>query len=76
MVLTGGYSWFERAALVLSLALFSFVILAVAGKPDLGHLVSDLSPVPSDLPRDYFSTVVAIVGVTGEGTGTGAGASL
>ena len=64
MVLTGGYSWFERAALVLSLALFSFVILAVAGKPDLGHLVSDLSPVPSDLPRDYFSTVVAIVGAS------------
>jgi Mn2+/Fe2+ NRAMP family transporter len=64
MVLTGGYSWFERAALVLSLALFSFVILAVAGRPDLGHLVSDLSPFPSDVPPDYFSTVVAIVGAS------------
>jgi Mn2+/Fe2+ NRAMP family transporter len=64
MVLTGGYSWFERAALVLSLALFSFVILAVAGRPDLGHLVSDLNPVPRDLPNDYFALVVAIVGAS------------
>jgi Mn2+/Fe2+ NRAMP family transporter len=64
MVLTGGYSWFERAALVLSLALFSFLVLAVAGRPDLAHLVSDLSPVPSDVPPDYFSTVVAIIGAS------------
>jgi Mn2+/Fe2+ NRAMP family transporter len=64
MVLTGGYAWFERAAVVLSLALFSFVILAVAGRPDLGHLVSDLSPLPGDAPHDYFALVVAIVGAS------------
>ena len=64
MVLTGGYAWFERLALVLSLALFSFVVLAVAGRPDLGHLVSDLSPVPRDVPHDYFALVVAMVGAS------------
>ncbi|MFI5259213.1 MAG: NRAMP family divalent metal transporter [Candidatus Limnocylindrales bacterium] len=64
MVLTGGYTLFERLALVLSLALFSFVVLAVAGRPDLAHLVSDLSPVPSDMPHDYFALVVAMVGAS------------
>jgi Mn2+/Fe2+ NRAMP family transporter len=63
-VLTGGYSVFERGALVLSLALFSFVVLAIVGHPNLGHLVSDLSPVPSDVPHDYFALVVAIVGAS------------
>ena len=64
MVLTGSYTWFERFALALSLALFSFVVLAVAGRPDLGHLVSDLSPLPSDVPHDYFALVVAVVGAS------------
>jgi Mn2+/Fe2+ NRAMP family transporter len=64
MVLTGGYTWFERFALALSLALFSFVVLAVAGRPDIGHLVSDLSPLPSDVPHDYFALVVAVVGAS------------
>jgi Mn2+/Fe2+ NRAMP family transporter len=64
MVLTTSYKWFERLALALSLALFSFVVLAVAGRPDLGHLVSDLSPLPSDVPHDYFALVVAIVGAS------------
>jgi Mn2+/Fe2+ NRAMP family transporter len=64
MVVTGSYVWFERLALALSLALFSFVFLAVAGRPDLGHLVSDLSPLPSDVPHDYFSLVVAMVGAS------------
>jgi Mn2+/Fe2+ NRAMP family transporter len=64
MVLTGGYSLFERLALVLSLALFSFVVLAVAGRPDLGHLVSDLNPLPGDVPTDYFALVVAMIGAS------------
>jgi Mn2+/Fe2+ NRAMP family transporter len=64
MVLTGSYTWFERFALALSLALFSFVVLAVVGKPDVGHLVSDLSPLPSDVPHDYFALVVAVVGAS------------
>jgi Mn2+/Fe2+ NRAMP family transporter len=64
MVMTGSYSWFERLALALSLALFSFVFLAIVGRPDLGHLVSDLSPLPSDVPHDYFALVVAIVGAS------------
>jgi Mn2+/Fe2+ NRAMP family transporter len=63
-VLTGGYSVFERGALVLSLALFSFVVLAVVGRPDLGHLVSDLNPLPSDVPHDYFALVVAMIGAS------------
>jgi len=64
MVLTGSYTWFERFALALSLALFSFVVLAVAGRPDIGHLVSDLSPLPNDVPHDYFALVVAVVGAS------------
>ena len=64
MVLSRSYTWFERFALALSLALFSFVVLAVAGRPDLGHLVSDLSPLPSDVPHDYFALVVAMVGAS------------
>jgi Mn2+/Fe2+ NRAMP family transporter len=64
MVMTGSYTWFERLALALSLALFSFVFLAIVGRPDLGHLVSDLSPLPSDVPHDYFALVVAIVGAS------------
>jgi Mn2+/Fe2+ NRAMP family transporter len=64
MVLSGSYSRFEQLALVLSLALFSFVVLAVAGRPDLGHLVSDLSPLPGDVPHDYFALVVAIIGAS------------
>jgi Mn2+/Fe2+ NRAMP family transporter len=64
MVLTRSYTWFERFALALSLALFSFVVLAVAGRPDVGHLVSDLSPLPGDVPHDYFALVVAMVGAS------------
>jgi Mn2+/Fe2+ NRAMP family transporter len=64
MVMTGSYTWFERFALVLSLALFSFVFLAIVGRPDLGHLVSDLSPLPSDVPPDYFALVVAVIGAS------------
>lgn len=64
IVLTGGYTAFERLALILSLALFSFVVLAVVGHPDLGHLASDLSPVPGDIPHDYFALVVAMVGAS------------
>jgi Mn2+/Fe2+ NRAMP family transporter len=63
-VLTGGYSVFERGAVLLSLALFSFVVLAIVGHPNLGHLFADLSPLPSDVPHDYFSLVVAVVGAS------------
>ena len=64
MVLSRSYTWFERLALVLSLALFSFVVLAVAGRPDLAHMASGLNPLPSDVPHDYFALVVAIVGAS------------
>ena len=64
MVLTGGYTVFERLALVLTLALFSFVVLAVVGNPNLNHLASDLNPVPGDLPPDYLTLVVAMVGAS------------
>jgi Mn2+/Fe2+ NRAMP family transporter len=64
MVLSGSYNWFERFALALSLALFSFVFLAVLGRPDLGNLVADLSPLPSNAPHDYFALVVAMVGAS------------
>jgi Mn2+/Fe2+ NRAMP family transporter len=64
MVLTTSYKWFERLALALSLALFSFIVLAVAGRPDLGQLGADLAPIPANVPHDYFALVVAIVGAS------------
>jgi len=64
MVMTGSYTWFERFAVALSLALFSFVFLAIVGRPDLGHLLADLSPLPNDVPHDYFALVVAVVGAS------------
>jgi Mn2+/Fe2+ NRAMP family transporter len=64
MVMTGSYTWFERFAVALSLALFSFVFLAIVGRPDLGHLASDLSPLPGDVPHDYFALVVAMIGAS------------
>jgi Mn2+/Fe2+ NRAMP family transporter len=64
MVLTCSYTWFERLAVALSLALFSFVVLAVAGRPDLGHLFADLNPLPADVPHDYFALVVAMIGAS------------
>jgi Mn2+/Fe2+ NRAMP family transporter len=64
IVMTGSYTWFERFAVALSLALFSFVFLAIVGRPDVGHLLADLSPLPNDVPHDYFALVVAIVGAS------------
>ena len=64
MVLTSSYAVFERLALALSLALFSFVVLAFAGRPDINHLISDLSPLPTDVPHDYFALAVAMVGAS------------
>jgi len=34
------------------------------GHPNLSHLAADLSPIPSDVPHDYFALVVAIVGAS------------
>src|ERR1035437_5618126 len=64
MVLTCSYTWFERFAGALSLALFSFVVLAVAGRPDIGYLFADLNPLPADVPHDYFALVVAMIGAS------------
>jgi Mn2+/Fe2+ NRAMP family transporter len=64
IVMTGSYAWFERLAVALSLALFSFVFLAVVGRPDIGQLISDLSPLPADVPHDYFALVVAMIGAS------------
>jgi len=62
VVLTGSYRRFEVAALVLSLALFAFVVLAFAAGPDPRAVLGGLSPIqPFDRPG-YLDLVVATVG--------------
>jgi Mn2+/Fe2+ NRAMP family transporter len=62
VVLTGSYRRFEVAALVLSLALFAFVVLAFAAGPDPRAVLGGLSPAqPFDRPG-YLDLVVATVG--------------
>ncbi len=62
MVLTGSYRRFELIAIVLSLALFAFVWLAVALGPEPGAIIAGLSPAqPFDRPG-YLDLVVATVG--------------
>jgi Mn2+/Fe2+ NRAMP family transporter len=63
MVLTCSYAWFERLALALSLALFSFVVLALAGHPDPARIASGLNPLSAH-PAGYFSLAVAMVGAS------------
>ena len=45
VVLTGSYARFERITLVLTLALFSFVVLAVVERPALSAIVGGLNPL-------------------------------
>lgn len=62
IVLTRSYRRFEVVAIVLSLALFAFVVLAVTTGPDLGAVIGGLSPrQPFDRPG-YLSLVVATIG--------------
>jgi NRAMP (natural resistance-associated macrophage protein)-like metal ion transporter len=62
VVLTGTYARFEIVTLVLSLALFAFVGLAVAAGPDPRAVLGGLSPLqPFDKPG-YLDLVVATVG--------------
>jgi Mn2+/Fe2+ NRAMP family transporter len=63
MVLTRSYTWFERLALGLSLALFSFVVLAFAGHPDPARIAGGLNPLSAH-PAGYFSLAVAMVGAS------------
>ncbi len=63
MVLTRSYAWFERMALGLSLALFSFVVLALAGHPDPARVAAGLNPLSAH-PQGYFSLAVAMVGAS------------
>jgi len=62
IVLTGTYRRFEVAALVVSLALFAFVALAITAGPDPRAVLGGFSPLqPFDRPG-YLDLVVATVG--------------
>jgi Mn2+/Fe2+ NRAMP family transporter len=62
IVLTRSYRQFEVVAIVLSMALFAFVVLAVTTGPDLGAVLAGLSPrQPFDRPG-YLDLVVATIG--------------
>ncbi len=62
MVLTGSYRRYERIALLLSVALFTFVVLAFTVHPDPGAVLSGLSWAQPLGSRAYFDLVVATVG--------------
>ena len=62
IVLTRSYRQFEVIAIVLSLALFAFVVLAVTTGPELPAVLGGLSPIqPFDRPG-YLDLVVATIG--------------
>ncbi len=62
VVLFGSYRGFERAAIVLSLALFAFVPLAILAGPDLGAVAAGFSPVQPIGDAGYLNLVVATIG--------------
>ncbi len=62
MVLTGGYRRYERIALLLSIALFTFVVLAFTTHPDAGAVLGGLSLAQPLGSRPYLDLVVATVG--------------
>ena len=64
VVLSGSYRGFERLTLVLSLALFAFVPLAIAQGPDLARVVGGLNPIPAHPDREFLGLVVANVGAS------------
>jgi len=62
MVLTGSYGRYERIALVLSVALFTFVGLALTVHPDPGAVLGGLTFAQPLGSRAYLDLVVATVG--------------
>ncbi|MGO9206328.1 MAG: NRAMP family divalent metal transporter [Candidatus Limnocylindrales bacterium] len=64
VVLTGSYQGFERLALVLSLSLFAFVVLAVGQHPSAVGILRGLSPLPLLGPPGSFGVAVALVGAS------------
>ncbi len=62
MVLTGSYRRYERIALLLSVALFAFVVLAFTVHPDPGAVLGGLSFAQPLGSRPYLDLVVATVG--------------
>ena len=62
MVLTGSYGRYERIALVLSVALFTFVVLAFTVHPDPGAVLGGLTFAQPLGSRAYLDLVVATVG--------------
>ncbi len=62
MVLTGSYRRFERLALALSVALFTFVVLALTVHPDPAAMLAGLSPAQPLGDQRYLDLVVATVG--------------
>ena len=62
MVLTGSYGRYERLALLLSVALFTFVVLALTVHPDPGAVLGGLTVAQPIGNRAYLDLVVATVG--------------
>lgn len=64
LVVKGSYSFAERIFLVFSVALLSYIVSALMGKPHWGAISTAIVHPAVSTNVDYISTVVGIVGTT------------
>ena len=64
LVVKGNYKISEKVFLLFSVFLLSYVVSAIAAKPDWGHIGSALIQPSIQWDRDYIATVLGLVGTT------------
>lgn len=60
----GNYSKAEKIFLILTLTFFAYIITAVMVKPDWGNVVSRITNPKANLTKDYWLTLIGMVGTT------------
>ncbi len=64
LVVKGNYKVSEKVFLLFSVFLLSYVVSAIAAKPDWGHIGAALVQPSIEWDRDYIATVLGLVGTT------------
>ena len=64
LVVKGNYKISEKVFLLFSVFLLSYVVSAIAAKPDWGHIGISLVHPTFQWDRDYIATVLGLVGTT------------
>jgi Mn2+/Fe2+ NRAMP family transporter len=64
LVVKGNYKISEKVFLLFSVFLLSYVVSAIAAKPDWGHIGISLVQPTFQWDRDYIATVLGLVGTT------------